>query len=137
MKKTGAIFGGEHSGHYYFQDNFRADSGLIASLIVLEILSELNKPFSNILQPYQKYFSIEETNSEVQDKQIKLKELKNIFSDAKISELDGLTFEYPDFWFNVRPSNTEPALRLNLEADTLKLRDQKSNEILKLIRNEN
>ncbi|MFH1536442.1 MAG: phosphomannomutase/phosphoglucomutase [Patescibacteria group bacterium] len=137
MKKTGAIFGGEHSGHYYFQNNFRADSGLIASLIVLEILSELNQPFSNILQPYQKYFSIEETNSEVQDKEGKLKELKTKYSDAKISELDGLTFEYPDFWFNVRPSNTEPTLRLNLEADTLELRDQKSDEILKLIRDEN
>lgn len=133
MKKNNAIFGGEHSGHYYFKDNYYADSGLIAALLVLEIISKINKPFSEILKKYQKYFSIEETNSEVKNKEAKMKELKNIFKDAKIEEMDGVTFIYPDYWFNVRPSNTEPLLRLNLEADTEELKDKKTKEILNVL----
>lgn len=134
MKKENAIFGGEHSGHYYFRDNYFADSGLIAALIVLEILSEKNQPFSDILKPYQKYFAIEETNSEVQDKEKKISELKAKFQNAQIEELDGITFNFPDYWFNVRPSNTEPLLRLNLEADNEELKKQKTAEILNIIR---
>lgn len=134
MAETNAIFGGEHSGHYYFRDNFRADSGLIAALFVLEALAELNQPFSKIIKKYQKYYSIEETNSEVPDKEATLARLKEKYSAASISELDGITFEYPDYWFNVRHSNTEPKLRLNLEANTLFLRDQKAEEILNFIR---
>lgn len=134
MKKTGALFGGEHSGHYYFKNNFSADSGLIAALIVLEILSIANRPFSEILKKYQKYFAIEETNSTVSDKAAKIRELKIKFSDANIEELDGITFNYPDFWFNVRASNTEPLLRLNLEANTEKIKKEKTEEILNIIR---
>ena len=134
MKKENAIFGGEHSGHYYFKDNYFADSGLIAALIVLEIISEMNQPFSAILKPYKKYFAIEETNSEVQDKTAKMQELKEKFPDAQIEELDGVTFNFPDYWFNVRPSNTEPLLRLNLEANNEALKKQKTAEILNIIR---
>ncbi|MFA6027477.1 MAG: phosphomannomutase/phosphoglucomutase [Patescibacteria group bacterium] len=134
MKKYGAIFGGEHSGHYYFKDNYFADSGLIAALFVLEIISKLDKPFSQILEKFQKYFAIEETNSEVTDKEEKIKELKEKYKDARIEEMDGVTFMYPDYWFNVRPSNTEPALRLNLEANTEELKNNKTQEILNIIR---
>lgn len=134
MKDTGAIFGGEHSGHYYFLNNYRADSGMIAALIVLEMLSIADVPFSEMLKEFQKYFAIEETNSEVADKDAVLAKLKETFSDAEIDELDGVTFTYADYWFNVRPSNTEPVLRLNLEADTPELRDEKTAEVLKVIR---
>lgn len=136
MKEQDAVFGGEHSGHYYFQNNYFADSGLIAALIVLEILVEKNKSFSEVLAEYQKYYGIEETNSEVQDKDKKIAELKQKYSDAKIEEIDGITFEYDDYWFNVRASNTEPVLRLNLEANTEELKDEKSQEILNIIRDE-
>jgi phosphomannomutase len=134
MKKEGALFGGEHSGHYYFKDNYFADSGLIAALIVLEIISEKNQVFSEILKKYNKYFAIEETNSEVADKNAKIQELKEKYSDAQIETMDGITFNYPDYWFNVRPSNTEPLLRLNLEANTEESKNQKTKEILNLIR---
>lgn len=134
MKETGAIFGGEHSGHFYFRDNFRADSGLIAALIVLEMVSEDSRPFSEILDEFRTYYAIEETNSEVADKDAVLAKLRETYSDAAIDDLDGLTFTYSDYWFNVRGSNTEPKLRLNLEAHTPELRDEKTAEVLNLIR---
>ncbi len=134
MKETGAIFAGEHSGHYYFLENYRADSGLIAALIVLEMLSEMDVEFSAALSEFEKYYAIEETNSEVEDKAAAITRVKEAYADAEISDLDGLSFSYPDYWFNIRPSNTEPVLRLNLEAKTAALRDKKTAEILKIIR---
>lgn len=134
MKDEGALFAGEHSGHYYFLENYRADSGMIAALFVLEMLSQADKPLSALLQEFQKYSAIEETNSEVADKDVVLARLKKIHHDAQIEEFDGVTFTYPDYWFNVRPSNTEPVLRLNLEATTAALRDQKTTEALAVIR---
>lgn len=134
MKDTGAIFAGEHSGHYYFLNNYRADSGMIAALIVLEMLSHSDVPFSEMLAEFQKYYAIEETNSAVEDKDAVMQRLKEHYSDATIDELDGITFTYADYWFNVRPSNTEPVLRLNLEANTPELRDEKTTEVLALIR---
>lgn len=135
MKKTGALFAGEHSGHYYFLKNYRADSGMIAALMVLELLSQSGKTLSQLLHEFQKYYSIEETNSNVADKHAVIQRLKERYYDAKtIDDFDGLTFTYDNFWFNVRASNTEPALRLNLEAETSILRDQKTEEILSLIR---
>lgn len=136
MKETGALFAGEHSGHYFFLNNFRADSGLIAALIVLEMLSKADKPFSELIAEFQKYYAIEETNSTVADKDAAVTRVKQHYSNAKITELDGLTFEYDDYWFNVRTSNTESLLRLNLEAITPELRDKKSKEILAIIRAE-
>lgn len=134
MKQTGAVFGGELSGHYYFRDNYRADSAIIAAVIITQILSESKKKFSEMIKDYVKYFQIEETNSEVKDKKSKLEEIKRKYKDGKISSLDGVTIEYKDWWFNVRESNTEPVLRLNLEAKTKKLMENKKNELLKLIR---
>jgi len=134
MKETGAIFAAEHSGHYYFLNNFRADSGLIAALIVLEMISVMGKPFSEVLREFEIYSAIEETNSTVSDKAAVIARLKAVYHDAELFEFDGITFTYPDFWFNVRPSNTEPVLRLNLEARTEALRDTKTAEILALIR---
>lgn len=132
MRKTKAIFGGESSGHYYFRDNYFADSGIIASLIILEALSEENKPFSDIVKEYKKYYSIEETDIKLNDKQkakiVKLIEKK--YKDGKISYIDGITVEYKDWWFNLRPSNTEPLIRFNLEAVSRELMEEKKREIL-------
>ncbi len=130
MAETGAAFGGEHSGHYYFRDNFRADSGMIASMFVLEALSTEGKTLSEILAPYQRYWDSGERNTEVADPVAKLKELAEAYADGKIDWLDGLTVDYPDWWFNARPSNTEPLLRLNVEATTAELGESKTAELL-------
>lgn len=134
MKKTGAIFGGELSGHYYFRDNYRADSAMITAAIIAQIVSESEKPFSEIIKNCVKYFQIEETNSEVENKKNKLEQIEKKYNSGKISRLDGLTVEFPNWWFNVRESNTEPLLRLNLEANTKKMMREKTNELLELIR---
>lgn len=135
MAETGAIFAGEHSGHYYFRDNYRADSGLIAAVYVLEIVSREDKPLSEILEPFKKYYSSGEINSRVEDIPAKLEEIARLHSGAKrIDRLDGITVEYDDWWFNVRPSNTEPLLRLNLEAKTRELMEEKRDQLLELIR---
>ena len=136
MAETGAIFGGEHSGHYYFRDNFRADSGMIAALVVLEAMSEAGAPLSELLHPYQRYSASGEINSEVTDQHATLKLLVERYSDGRQDTIDGLTVEYDDWWFNCRPSNTEPLLRLNLEARTEPLKDEKVEEVLAIIRGE-
>jgi len=134
MAETGAIFGGEHSGHYYFRDNFRADSGMIAALVVLEAMSEAGRPLSELLEPYQRYSASGEINSEVADQAASLRKLAERYSDGDQDRLDGLTVRYDDWWFNCRPSNTEPLLRLNLEARTRPLKDEKVQEVLSVIR---
>jgi phosphomannomutase len=134
MAETGAVFGGEHSGHYYFRDNYRADSGMIAALLVLEAMSESNEPLSKMLEPYNRYYSSGEINSEVADAAAVIEELARVYSDGDQDRLDGLTVEHADWWFNVRPSNTEPLLRLNLEARTEDLMRQKVDDVLKIIR---
>jgi nucleotidyltransferase substrate binding protein (TIGR01987 family) len=124
MRKTKALFACEHSAHYYYRENYRADSGIITSLIVAEIVSKENKPLSELLDEFRKYHTIEETSVEVKNKDAKLKEIESIYSrqnPKKILKLDGITIEFNDFWFNVRPSNTEPLLRLNLEANSREL----------------
>jgi len=130
MAETGAAFGGEHSGHYYFRDNFRADSGMIASMFVLEALASEGKPLSEVLAPYRKYWNSGERNTEVADPTAKLKELAEAHADGKIDWLDGLTVDYPDWWFNARPSNTEPLLRLNVEATTAELGEARTAELI-------
>ncbi|MGZ4132989.1 MAG: phosphomannomutase/phosphoglucomutase, partial [Actinomycetota bacterium] len=134
MAETGAIFGGEHSGHYYFRDNYRADSGLIAAVVALGELSASDIALSALLAPFRKYFDSGEINSKVADQHAKLEELAATLSDAKQDRLDGLTFEYQDWWCNVRPSNTEPLLRLNVEATTAALLEEKTDMMLGLIR---
>ncbi|MHB8780399.1 MAG: phosphohexomutase domain-containing protein, partial [Candidatus Geothermincolia bacterium] len=134
MAETGALFAGEHSGHYYFRDNYRADSGLIAALIVMELISLENRPLSEILKPFRKYTASGEINSEVADKQAKIDELSERYAAGKQDFTDGITVEFEDWWFNVRPSNTEPLLRLNLEAATPELMESKRDELLSVIR---
>ncbi len=116
MAETGAAFGGEHSAHYYFADNWRADSGLIASLVVLEVLSQTGRPLSELRQEYERYAASGEINTTVDDPQAVIDRVATAFPDGEQDRLDGLTVQFEDWWFNLRPSNTEPLLRLNLEA---------------------
>jgi phosphomannomutase len=134
MAETGAIFGGEHSGHYYFRDNYRADSGLIAAVVVLGELSSSGVPLSELLSPFRTYFDSGEINSRVDDQHAKIDEIAAALSDGRQDRLDGLTVDYDDWWFNVRPSNTEPLLRLNVEAVTPELLAEKTETVLHLIR---
>lgn len=136
MREQNAIFGGEHSGHFYFRDHYFADSGLIALLIVIELLSRENKPVSELLRPLDHRFRSGEINSQVADVPGKLKELEQAYRDAdEIDHLDGVTIQYKDWWFNIRPSNTEPLLRLNIEADNPETLTRKREELLARIRN--
>jgi phosphomannomutase len=117
MRDEGAIFGGEVSGHYYFHDFYNADSGTVPALLILEKLSVEGKKMSELLEPLRsKYFISGEINSEVEDGDAKMRELEEKYSDGEISHLDGTSVDYPDWHFNVRPSNTEPLLRLTLES---------------------
>jgi phosphomannomutase len=134
MAETGAIFGGEHSGHYYFRDHYRADSGLIAALIVLERLSRSGGTMSELLAPYRRYHASGEINSTVTDQEAAIERIAAAYADGKQDRLDGLTVEYEDWWFNVRPSNTEPLLRLNVEAKSKDVLEEKTREVLALIR---
>ena len=134
MAETGAVFGGEHSGHYYFRDHYRADSGLIAALLVLERVSEADAPLSELLAPYRRYHASGEINSEVEDQLGTIERIAERFRDGRQDRLDGLTVEYEDWWCNVRPSNTEPLLRLNVEARTEALLEEKTAEVLAIIR---
>jgi phosphomannomutase len=136
MAETGAIFGGEHSGHYYFRENYRADSGLIAAVMVLEQLSRANAPLSQVLAPFRRYRASGEINSRVDDQAAKIEEIAKAYADGREDRTDGLTVEFEDWWFNVRPSNTEPLLRLNVEARTDELLEAKTAELLELIRRE-
>jgi phosphomannomutase len=134
MAETGAIFGGEHSGHYYFRKNYRADSGLIAAVVAMGELSSAGAPLSEVLAPFRKYFDSGEINSRVDDPKAKVEQIAAALADGRQDRLDGLTVEYPDWWFNVRPSNTEPLLRLNVEATTAELLARKTAMMLDLIR---
>ena len=131
MAETGAIFGGEHSAHYYFRDNFRADSGLIAAVVVLEVLSRAGKPLSEVLAPYRRYASSGEVNRRVEgDPRAVIERVARDYPPELQDWTDGLLVETQDWWFNLRPSNTEPLLRLNVEAVTEDLMVQKRDEVL-------
>jgi phosphomannomutase len=134
MAETGAVFGGEHSGHYYFRENYRADSGLIAAVVVLGELSAAGVPLSELLRPFRRYADSGEINSRVADPRAKIEEVAAAFPDGRQDRLDGLTVEFDDWWCNVRPSNTEPLLRLNVEARTSELLGERTAELLDLIR---
>jgi phosphomannomutase len=117
MADTDAIFGGEHSGHYYFRDNYRADSGLVAALVVLEQLCLTDQPLSELRKPFERYADSGEVNVEVDDPPAVIDRMAEIYKDApNLDRTDGLTIEMEDWWVNIRPSNTEPLLRVNLEA---------------------
>ncbi len=134
MREQDVVFGGEHSGHFYFRDNWYADSGMIALLACLELFSEANKAVSEVIAPIDTRFRSGEINSHVRDISAKLREIEEHYADARIDHLDGVTISYPDWWMNVRPSNTEPLLRLNVEGDTQALMAQHRDEALSLIR---
>lgn len=116
MAETGAAFGGEHSGHYYFRDNFRADSGMLAMLVLLQVMSEDGRPLSELRKEFEPYAASGEINLVVGDQKGALELVAERFADADQDRTDGLTIEWDDRWFNLRPSNTEPVLRLNVEA---------------------
>ena len=116
MAESGAIFGGEHSGHYYFRNNYRADSGLIAALVVLETLSRAGVPLSELRKPLERYADSGEINRRVEDPKASIEVVAQSFVGAEQDRVDGLTVDLGDWWFNLRASNTEPLLRLNLEA---------------------
>ncbi len=134
MRDQDVVFGGEHSGHFYFRDNWFADSGMIALMACLEVFSDANKPVSEVIAPLDHRFRSGEINSHVRDIPAKIAEITAHFADASIDHLDGITISYPDWWMNVRPSNTEPLLRLNVEGDTKELMEQHRDEALALIR---
>jgi phosphomannomutase len=136
MRKEGSLFGGEVSGHYYFRDFYCADSGTIPALLVLELLSRTGKSMSQLLEPYRsKYFISGEINSEVSDAAAKMAEIAARFPDAEQKQLDGISIDYPDWHFNVRPSNTEPLLRLCLESlVSVQDMERRRDEVLDLIR---
>jgi phosphomannomutase len=134
MRDEDVVFGGEHSGHFYFRDNWFADSGMIALLQCLEVFSDAGKPVSEVIAPIDTRFRSGEINTRVDDIPKKLAGLEAHFSGARIDHLDGLTIQYPDWWLNVRPSNTEPLLRLNVEGDTPELMARHRDEALALIR---
>lgn len=136
MAETGAVFGGEHSGHYYFRDNWRADSGLIAAMVVLEQLSRSAEPLSALRRPFERYAASGEINSTVADPHAVIERIAAAYGDADQDRLDGLTVDCGDWWFNLRPSNTEPLLRLNLEAADAAACEARTAEVLALVRGE-
>ena len=134
MAETGAIFGGEHSAHYYFRDNYRADSGLIAAIIVLEQLSVSGLRLSQLIAPLDRYAASGEINSTVADADAALARVTAAFPDADVDDTDGRTFDLGSWWFNLRRSNTEPLLRLNLEASDRASCDARTSEVLAIVR---
>jgi phosphomannomutase len=136
MRETGAIFGGEVSGHYYFRHFYCADSGTIPALLMLELISREGRSLADLMSEFRSHYFISgEINSEVGDQQGKMEEVAERYADGELSRLDGISVDYPDWHFNVRPSNTEPLLRLNLESlvspDHMA---EKRDEVLALIR---
>ncbi|NYG55201.1 phosphomannomutase/phosphoglucomutase [Nocardioides perillae] len=137
MAETDAVFGGEHSGHFYFRDFWRADSGMLAALHLLAALGESEQPLSALLQRYERYASSGEVNSTVADQAAVVAELRRRWSerdDVVLDELDGLTVTHADWWFNVRPSNTEPLLRLNAEGRDTATMEQVRDAVLAVVR---
>ncbi|MDP3935250.1 MAG: phosphomannomutase/phosphoglucomutase [Candidatus Giovannonibacteria bacterium] len=140
MKKENAVFGGELSGHYYFRDFFYSDSGIFAALAVLDLMKAAKKSLSELVKPLARYYKSEEINFEIKDKEKIIDKVAAYFKDAKISYLDGVKIEYPDpadggasWWFNLRSSNTEDLVRLNIEADSPELLEEKKNLLSKLL----
>ncbi|OUZ11649.1 phosphomannomutase/phosphoglucomutase [Aeromicrobium sp. PE09-221] len=134
MARTGAVFGGEHSGHFYFRDFYLADSGMVAALHVLAALAETDQPLSALMASYERYTASGEINSTVADQEAVLAMLRERYDGYALDELDGLTVTADTWWFNVRASNTEPLLRLNVEADDAPTMERVRDEVLGLIR---
>jgi len=133
MRRTGAVLGGELSGHYYFRDNYVSDSGDIAMVSLLAILSRRNQGLEELVAPFDRYHGTGEVNFRVDDPDARMAELKAAFPDGACDELDGVTVQFRDWWFNVRKSNTEPLLRLNLEADSADLEAARLAEVQEIL----
>jgi phosphomannomutase len=133
MRAQNIPFGGEHSGHFYFRENWFADSGMIALLQCLDLFSEEGATVTQAIAPYNTRFRSGEINSPVADADAKVREIEQHFHAAALDYLDGLTVSYPDWWLNVRKSNTEPLLRLNVEGDTRELMEKGRDQALALI----
>ena len=137
MRENNAAFGGEHSGHFYFRDNYFADSGIIALLTVAELVARQEDPLSDLLTPIDPYVRSGEINSEVEDQEATLEKIEEHYAqrdDPKVDHLDGLTVDYESWWFNLRPSNTEPLLRLNVEASDRETMERERDELLDLVK---
>jgi phosphomannomutase len=137
MKKTlrtaHAVFGGELSGHFYYRDNFYADSGMITLVHVINVLNKSQQPISELVKPLRRYYASGEINFAVGEKEEMMKELRRKFSQGEADDLDGITIQFKDWWFNCRPSNTEPLLRLNVEAKTEELLEKQLTEIKNIL----
>jgi phosphomannomutase len=133
LRKHDGVFGGELAGHYYFRDAYYADSSILAVVEVLNLLRKSGKPMSELVAPLRRYAKSPEINFEVEDKQGKIDELARRYADGEIDYLDGISVRYPSWWFNVRPSNTEPYLRLVLEADTPAELERRRGELTELL----
>lgn len=133
MAETGAVFGGEHSAHYYFLDNYRADSGIIATMFMLQEMSRAQQPLSQLRQPFERYEASGEINTSVSDAQVVMEAVAKTYARFPQDWIDGLTVDCGDWWFNLRPSNTEPLLRLNLEASSRADCDNYVVEVLSLV----
>jgi phosphomannomutase len=133
MAETGAVFGGEHSAHYYFLDNYRADSGIIATMFMLAEVSRAGVPLSELRRPFERYEASGEINTSVDDASAVIDEIARRYADKPQDRVDGLTVDCGEWWFNLRPSNTEPLLRLNLEAPTREECDSRVAEVLSLV----
>jgi phosphomannomutase len=137
MARTDAVFGGEHSAHYYFRDFWRADTGMLAALHVLAALGEQGEPLSRLASAYERYVASGEINSQVTDQAAATKAVRYAFENrpgVELDELDGLTVTGPDWWFNLRASNTEPLLRLNVEAPDRPRMELLRDEVLGMVR---
>jgi phosphomannomutase len=133
LRKNDGIFGGELAGHYYFAETFTADNALLAAFHIFNLLWKTSRPFSALVRPLLRYAKSEETNFQVEDKQGKMDELAKKYADGEIDYLDGITVQYDSWWFNVRPSNTEPYLRLVAEAKDQAQLDAKMAELIGLL----
>jgi phosphomannomutase len=138
MADTGAVFGGEHSGHYYFRDNYRADSGSIAAVVALGVISKAGVPLSELRKPFERYAGSGEINTEVRNPAETVEAISHYYAEARPeatqSFMDGATVDFGDWWFNIRPSNTEPLVRLNVEAADRASCNQRTEEVLALIK---
>ncbi|MFV1970057.1 MAG: phosphomannomutase/phosphoglucomutase [Acidimicrobiia bacterium] len=136
MAESDAVFGGEHSGHYYFRDNYRADSGIMAMLVLLRVLSDAGIPLSELRERYEPYAQSGEINFDVPDKAAADAAVERAFEDHSVDRLDGLTVDMGDRWFNLRPSNTEPVLRLNVEGPDQEAVDDLVEQVAAIIKEE-
>jgi phosphomannomutase len=133
LRKKDGIFGGELAGHYYFAESYFEDSSILAVVEILNLLRKSGKPLSDLVAPLRRYAKSPEINFEVEDKQGKIDELARLHAGADVDYLDGISVRYPTWWFNVRPSNTEPYLRLVMEADTAEELEQRQAELFELL----